>query len=130
MASSTSALLRSGIVADCKRPGRFIVAHPFNPPHLVPLVELVGEDEGVVARAAAFYRSLGRRPVVLRERDEDLPVGRRDLRALAQRQVDAARRDPDGVEHRADLLGEHAGLDEGIRSTVEWYREHSSDLRE
>lgn len=65
VASSTSALLRSGIVADCRRPGRFIVAHPFNPPHLVPLVELVGEDEGIVARAAAFYQSLGRRPVVL-----------------------------------------------------------------
>jgi carnitine 3-dehydrogenase len=66
VASSTSALLRSSIVADCKRPGRFIVAHPFNPPHLVPLVELVGEDQGVIERAAAFYRTLGRRPVILR----------------------------------------------------------------
>jgi carnitine 3-dehydrogenase len=65
VASSTSALLRSRIVADCKAPQRFIVAHPFNPPHLVPLVELVGEDEGVIARAAAFYRALDRRPVVL-----------------------------------------------------------------
>ena len=42
-----------------------IVAHPFNPPHLVPLVEIVGGDEAVVARAAAFYRSLDRRPVIL-----------------------------------------------------------------
>jgi 3-hydroxyacyl-CoA dehydrogenase len=66
VASSTSALLRSTIIADCRQPWRFIVAHPFNPPHLVPLVELVGEDEGVIARAAAFYRRLGRRPVVLR----------------------------------------------------------------
>jgi 3-hydroxyacyl-CoA dehydrogenase len=66
IASSTSALLRSSIVADCKAPHRLIVAHPFNPPHLVPLVELVGEDEGVVQQAAGFYRSLGRRPVVLR----------------------------------------------------------------
>jgi 3-hydroxyacyl-CoA dehydrogenase len=66
VASSTSALLRSSIVAECKRPHRFIVAHPFNPPHLVPLVELVGEDEGIIQEAAEFYRTLGRRPVILR----------------------------------------------------------------
>jgi carnitine 3-dehydrogenase len=65
IASSTSALLRSAIVADCQHKRRVIVAHPFNPPHLVPLVEIVGEDEAVVARAAAFYRSLDRRPVIL-----------------------------------------------------------------
>ncbi len=65
IASSTSALVRSAIVADCARPERIVVAHPFNPPHLVPRVEIVGADEGIVARAAAFYRALGRRPVVL-----------------------------------------------------------------
>ena len=66
IASSTSALLRSSIVADCKTPRRFIVAHPFNPPHLVPLVELVGDDENIVQQAAEFYRTVGRRPVILR----------------------------------------------------------------
>ncbi len=66
VASSTSALLRSSIVAECKTPYRFIVAHPFNPPHLVPLVELVGEDESVVQQAADFYQTLGRRPVILK----------------------------------------------------------------
>ncbi|MDQ4059652.1 MAG: 3-hydroxyacyl-CoA dehydrogenase NAD-binding domain-containing protein [Pseudomonadota bacterium] len=66
VASSTSALLRSSIVADCKRTQRFIIAHPFNPPHLVPLVELFGEDAEVVEQAAAFYRALGRRTVVLK----------------------------------------------------------------
>jgi len=65
IASSTSALVRSAIVADCATPERIVVAHPFNPPHLVPLVEIVGADADVVARAAAFYRTLGRRPVVL-----------------------------------------------------------------
>lgn len=67
VASSTSALLRSSIVAGCKQPHRIIVAHPFNPPHLVPLVEIVGEDEGIISRAAAFYQNLGRRPVILRK---------------------------------------------------------------
>lgn len=65
IASSTSALLRSAIVTDCARPERIVVAHPFNPPHLVPLVEIVGAEPEVVLRACAFYRSLGRRPVVM-----------------------------------------------------------------
>jgi len=65
VAGSTSSLLRSRLVADCRHPRRHVCAHPFNPPHLVPLVEIVGEDDAVVARAVAFYRGLGRRPVVL-----------------------------------------------------------------
>ena len=66
VASSTSALVRSTIVQDCTHTRRFIVAHPFNPPHLVPLVEIVGEEEAVVGRARAFYEQVGQRPVVLR----------------------------------------------------------------
>jgi carnitine 3-dehydrogenase len=66
VASSTSALERSKIVADCTHPSRFIVAHPFNPPHLVPLVEIVGENEEVVSRARTFYEALGQKPVVLK----------------------------------------------------------------
>ncbi|WP_375465430.1 3-hydroxyacyl-CoA dehydrogenase NAD-binding domain-containing protein [uncultured Methylobacterium sp.] len=66
IASSTSAMLRSRIVADCATPERIIVAHPFHPPHLVPLVEIVAGTEAVAARAAAFYARLGRRPVILR----------------------------------------------------------------
>ncbi|WP_336490325.1 3-hydroxyacyl-CoA dehydrogenase NAD-binding domain-containing protein [Methylobacterium nigriterrae] len=66
IASSTSALLRSAIVTECARPERVIVAHPFNPPHLVPLVEIVAADAATAERAAAFYRDLGRRPVILR----------------------------------------------------------------
>lgn len=69
IASSTSALLRSRIVSDCQRePGRVIVAHPFNPPHLLPLVELVGEtpDSAAVTWAVRFFKRLGKRPVVLR----------------------------------------------------------------
>jgi 3-hydroxyacyl-CoA dehydrogenase len=65
IASSTSAMLRSAIVADCARPERVLVAHPFHPPHLVPLVEIVAATPEVAARAGAFYARLGRRPVVL-----------------------------------------------------------------
>jgi carnitine 3-dehydrogenase len=65
VASSTSAMLRSAIVADCAHPERILVAHPFHPPHLVPLVEIVAGSAEVAARASAFYARLGRRPVIL-----------------------------------------------------------------
>jgi carnitine 3-dehydrogenase len=70
IASSTSALLRSQIVADCGRaPERVIVGHPFNPPHLLPLVELVGQtpDSPAVQWAADFYTRLGKKPIVVRK---------------------------------------------------------------
>jgi carnitine 3-dehydrogenase len=65
VASSTSAMLRSAIVADCAHSERILVAHPFHPPHLVPLVEIVAGSAEVAARASAFYARLGRRPVIL-----------------------------------------------------------------
>ena len=69
IASSTSALLRSKITAACRTPDRVIVGHPFNPPHLVPLVEIVGPspDADAVRRAEAFYQSVGRETVVLKK---------------------------------------------------------------
>ncbi|AEW99179.1 3-hydroxyacyl-CoA dehydrogenase (plasmid) [Streptantibioticus cattleyicolor NRRL 8057 = DSM 46488] len=66
--SSTSGLRATDICQDMRRPGRLLVGHPFNPPHLVPLVEVVpGQltDESVVTEAVAFYRALGKRPQVI-----------------------------------------------------------------
>lgn len=65
IASSTSALRRSEITSACQHPERIVVAHPFNPPHLIPLVEITGPPEAQ-QRAAAFYRQLGKHPVCLR----------------------------------------------------------------
>lgn len=65
VAGSTSSLLRSRLVVDCSHQTRHITAHPFNPPHLIPLVEIVGEDDAVIGRAVTFYRGIGRKPVVL-----------------------------------------------------------------
>lgn len=67
IASSTSALTWSDLSPGLARPGRFVTAHPFNPPHLVPLVELYGIDPAVLDRAEAFYRGLGRHPVRLKK---------------------------------------------------------------
>ncbi len=70
VASSTSALLRSAMVTGCATLERIVVAHPFNPPHLVPLVEIVAADDAMAERASAVYRAFGRRPVVLRREME------------------------------------------------------------
>jgi carnitine 3-dehydrogenase len=73
IASSSSGLLPSRIQAGCVRPGRVLVGHPFNPVYLLPLVEIVpGErtEETTVARTMAFYRSLGMRPLHVRNEIE------------------------------------------------------------
>jgi len=69
IASSTTAFPQSAIAAKARDRARVIVAHPFNPPHLVPLVELIGAtpDAPALPRAYAFYKSVGREPVVLRK---------------------------------------------------------------
>ncbi len=69
IASSSSGLTMSEIQSDCPlHPERCVIAHPFNPPHLVPLVEIVGgakTSEATIARAAEFYTSIGQRTVRL-----------------------------------------------------------------
>jgi carnitine 3-dehydrogenase len=67
VASSTSSLLWSDLSAGMCHPERLITAHPFNPPHLMPLVEMFGIDEGVLAQADGFYRSLDRIPVQMKK---------------------------------------------------------------
>jgi 3-hydroxyacyl-CoA dehydrogenase len=60
IASSTSSFSWSQLTEGMKEPSRLIVSHPFNPPHLVPLVELYGTDPARVAQAAAFYEAMGK----------------------------------------------------------------------
>jgi ketoreductase RED1 len=66
--SSTSGLMPTDIGRDMAAPGRVIVGHPFNPPHVLPLVEVVpGQqaDPALTEAAVTFYRALGKEPVVL-----------------------------------------------------------------
>ena len=61
--SSTSGLRLSEMQKGFADPSRFVLTHPFNPPHLIPLVELMGNEataEGVLAETQAFYESLGK----------------------------------------------------------------------
>lgn len=66
IASSTSSLIWSDLTADMRDPQRLITAHPFNPPHLMPLVEIYGPDRDRVARAIAFYQGFDRHCVTLK----------------------------------------------------------------
>ncbi|WP_338051470.1 3-hydroxyacyl-CoA dehydrogenase NAD-binding domain-containing protein [Pseudonocardia acidicola] len=71
LASSSSGLLPSVIARGCpEHPERVVIGHPFNPPHLIPLVEVVpGEKtaEKTVETAMAFYAGVGKRPIRLRQ---------------------------------------------------------------
>lgn len=67
IASSTSALRWRDLAPGLANPGRFITAHPFNPPHLVPLVETFGIDPAVLDRAETIYRTCGRVPVRMKK---------------------------------------------------------------
>jgi 3-hydroxyacyl-CoA dehydrogenase len=69
IASSSSGLTMSQIQAGCRtHPERCVIGHPFNPPHLIPLVEIVGgtkTSEETIQRATEFYAAMGKRPVRL-----------------------------------------------------------------
>ena len=70
IASSTTSLKASDIQAGCRYPGRVLVGHPFNPPHLLPLVEVVAgrqTDDAAVDWTMDFYRAVGKFPVRVRK---------------------------------------------------------------
>ena len=69
LASSSSGLLISRLQDACRHPERVVIGHPFNPPHLIPLVEVVGGTQtapATIERAMAFYQSIGKRPIHIR----------------------------------------------------------------
>jgi 3-hydroxyacyl-CoA dehydrogenase len=71
IASSSSGLTMSEIQSGCAaHPERCVIGHPFNPPHLVPLVEIVGgakTSEETIQRVTEFYTALGKRTIRLRK---------------------------------------------------------------
>jgi 3-hydroxyacyl-CoA dehydrogenase len=70
IASSSSGLTMTVIQSNCKRPERCIIGHPFNPPHIIPLVEVVGgakTSPEAIQQAIAFYASIGKKPIYLRK---------------------------------------------------------------
>jgi carnitine 3-dehydrogenase len=135
--SSSSGLSISDIQTAASRPERCLAAHPYNPPHLVPLVELAPgalTAPEAMQRAAAFYASVGKEPVVL---TRDIPgyLVNRLSAALWREAVDLVLRGVATVEDvdravsygpglRWAAMGPHllydlGGGEEGIRGHVE-----------
>jgi carnitine 3-dehydrogenase len=84
VASSTSGFAMTDMQVSCVRPERFVVGHPFNPPYLIPLVEVVGgasTSPESVSWAASFYALAGKKPLVM---DRELPgfIGNRLQEAM------------------------------------------------
>jgi 3-hydroxyacyl-CoA dehydrogenase len=70
IASSSSGITMSVIQSDCKHPERCVIGHPFNPPHMIPLVEVVGGNKTspeAIQQAMAFYAAIGKKPINLRK---------------------------------------------------------------
>src|SRR6201989_3166086 len=66
IASSSSGITPSVMQSRAKRPERILVGHPFNPPHIIPLVEVVGGTKTApeaIQQAIAFYASIGKKPI-------------------------------------------------------------------
>jgi 3-hydroxyacyl-CoA dehydrogenase len=88
IASSSSGITMSVMQSACKRPERCVVGHPFNPPHIIPLVEVVGGTKTspeAIQQAMSFYASIGKKPILLHK---ELPghVGNR-LQAALYREI-------------------------------------------
>ena len=70
IATSSSGLLISRVSAKCRHPQRCVIGHPFNPPHLIPLVEVVGgakTSSEAITKAMNFYRDIGKHPIHIRK---------------------------------------------------------------
>jgi 3-hydroxyacyl-CoA dehydrogenase len=121
IASSSSGLTMSAIQSDCPlHPERCVIGHPFNPPHLVPLVEIVGgakTSEAAIRRAAEFYTGLGKQTVRLRK---EVPghVANRLQAALAREVYHLVADDVVSVAHVDKALCWGPGLRWGIMGQV------------
>jgi 3-hydroxyacyl-CoA dehydrogenase len=70
IASSSSGITMSVMQSKCAHPERCVVGHPFNPPHIIPLVEVVGgtkTSREAIAQAMTFYAAIGKKPIYLRK---------------------------------------------------------------
>jgi 3-hydroxyacyl-CoA dehydrogenase len=70
IASSSSGITMSVTQSACAHPERCVIGHPFNPPHMIPLVEVVGgakTSPDAIRRAIEFYASIGKKPIQLRK---------------------------------------------------------------
>jgi 3-hydroxyacyl-CoA dehydrogenase len=102
LASSTSAIVASRFTEDLPGRGRCLVAHPVNPPHLVPIVELCGApwtSPETIARARAIYEAVDQVPITVNREVDGFVLNRLQGALLAE----AFRLVGDGVVSPQDL---------------------------
>ena len=92
IATSSSGLLVSRVSTKCKHPERCVIGHPFNPPHLIPLVEVVGGPKTsaeAIVKAMDFYLTAGKKPIHIKKEVAGHVANR--LQAALWREVDSSR---------------------------------------
>ena len=124
IASSSSGITPSVIQSACKHPERVIVGHPFNPPHIVPLVEVVGGTKTspeAIQQAMRFYASIGKKPIHLRK---ELPghVANRLQAALYREMLYLIEQDVLSVEEADTAVSYGPGLRWGVMGqSLQWH---------
>ena len=124
IASSSSGITPSVIQSKCKRPERILIGHPFNPPHIIPLVEVVGGTKTspeAIQAAMAFYASIGKKPIYLRK---ELPghVANRLQAALYREMVYLVEQDVLSVEEADVAVSYGPGLRWGVMGqSLQWH---------
>jgi 3-hydroxyacyl-CoA dehydrogenase len=124
IASSSSGITPSVIQSACKHPERVIVGHPFNPPHIVPLVEVVGGTKTspeAIEQAMRFYASIGKKPIHLRK---ELPghVANRLQAALYREMLHLIEQDVLSVEEADTAVSYGPGLRWGVMGqSLQWH---------
>ena len=110
--SSTSGLLPSDLQQGMRHPERLVVAHPYNPVYLLPLVEIVGgkmTSPETIRRASGIYASLGMKPVTI-NREIEAFVGDRLLEALWREALWLVKDDIASVTEIDDVIRYSFGL--------------------
>lgn len=124
IASSSSGITPSVMQSQCKHPERIVIGHPFNPPHVIPLVEVVGGTKTspeAIQRAIAFYASIGKKPIHLHK---ELPghVGNRLQAALYKEIMYLIQQGVLSVSDADDAVSYGSGLRWGVMGpSLQWH---------
>jgi carnitine 3-dehydrogenase len=122
--SSTSGLLPTRISAEMAQPDRFLVAHPFNPVYLLPLVELCGgerTDPRSIERARVFFAGIGMHPLLVRKEIDGF-IADRLLEALWREALWLVHDGAATVAEVDDAIRFGAGLRWAFMGTFQIYR--------
>jgi 3-hydroxyacyl-CoA dehydrogenase len=124
IASSSSGITPSVMQTKCRHPERIVIGHPFNPPHIIPLVEVVGGTKtspDAIRQAMVFYAAIGKKPVYLKK---ELPghVGNRLQAALYREIMSLIQQDVLSVEDADIAVSYGPGLRWGVMGpSLQWH---------